>query len=338
MRKFHIEWNKKVQLVPLIFCRGFHRYARLKSQEKEPFTKDECWQSHVRFGLDRRHLHFCQQPQTSNAVVYAMSSGALLYEIARRCAMDKITNCKCGRHDWATELDPEMQQDQALVNPYEAADEFIWNGCADNVEMAHTYAKIFLAYDRMKDGSLVRRRRRRQMNRRNNQQQYPFYARQRRRVPRQAFGLNNNFRYARQTAERNVSEMEPDGVRKMMPMSQGQRLLKTLRMLNGHNYEAGLKIMEKNRKYTCKCHGVSGSCSQKVCFRQLQRLDSTDIQNAFRQHYLLNPVGTGLMAREFRYGLYMTVPVEDSDLVYTEHSPDYCEVDVEKGSFGTYGR
>nr|CAD7268405.1 unnamed protein product [Timema shepardi] len=91
----------------------------------------------------------------------------------------------------------------------------------------------------------------------------------------------------------------------------------------------------------CKCHGMSGSCSVRVCWRKLPQ---------FRQ------VGDSLAAR-FEGASHVKVVEKKrrrikklravsrdlkqpnkTDLVFLEESPDYCERNETLGILGTRGR
>lgn len=40
-------------------------------------------------------------------------------------------------------------------------------------------------------------------------------------------------------------------------------------IINLHNNEAGRRHLKSNMQIYCKCHGVSGSCNVKICWRKL---------------------------------------------------------------------
>ncbi|CAH8520305.1 unnamed protein product [Schistosoma rodhaini] len=116
-----------------------------------------------------------------------------------------------------------------------------------------------------------------------------------------------------------------------------------LRSLNRHNYLAGVVLMEANQKLVCKCHGVSGSCAQRVCFRQLRRIDTEIMQKALKMRYLAaKQVSEGkngeLIAKTFIGNGFIDEVVKPGELVFSEHSPDYCNVEPQRGSVGTRDR
>ncbi len=89
----------------------------------------------------------------------------------------------------------------------------------------------------------------------------------------------------------------------------------------------------------CKCHGVSGSCELKTCWRAMPsfRQVGSDLKEKFDgatevtekrigSRRILVPVN-----RQFKHHT-------EDDLVYLQASPDYCNPDPKTGSLGTTGR
>ncbi|GAB6022554.1 Protein Wnt-4 [Chamberlinius hualienensis] len=110
-------------------------------------------------------------------------------------------------------------------------------------------------------------------------------------------------------------------------------------MMNLHNNEAGRKILEQNMQIECKCHGVSGSCELKTCWKSMP---------SFRKvgEILKEKFDGATEVEERKVGSRRTLaPINsqyksptDVDLVYMDTSPDFCERDKRTGSLGTQGR
>ncbi|XP_038061751.1 protein Wnt-4-like [Patiria miniata] len=110
-------------------------------------------------------------------------------------------------------------------------------------------------------------------------------------------------------------------------------------LMNLHNNEAGRLAIEKNMRVECKCHGVSGSCEMKTCWRAMppfkeigtvlkEKFDGATevVQRRIGSRRQLVPVNENFK------------PHTESDLVYLVPSPDFCEEDLKMGSLGTHGR
>ncbi|XP_053626263.1 protein Wnt-2b-like [Cherax quadricarinatus] len=110
-------------------------------------------------------------------------------------------------------------------------------------------------------------------------------------------------------------------------------------LMNLHNNEAGRRAIRSEMELVCKCHGVSGSCSMRVCWRRmapfrnigdslLQRFEGASIVRFVkkRKRKKLRPLKRGFKRASRR------------DLVYLEESPDYCTRNEELGVLGTEGR
>ncbi|KAK6644537.1 hypothetical protein RUM43_000804 [Polyplax serrata] len=112
-----------------------------------------------------------------------------------------------------------------------------------------------------------------------------------------------------------------------------------LAAVNLQNNRAGRKIIEVSVKIQCKCHGVSGSCSIKICWKALPKF--LEIGERLQRKY-----GSSfeVVPRKFGPGRKLVSVSSGSafyngdDLVYTTKSPDYCLRDYKTGSLGTRGR
>nr|VZI39716.1 unnamed protein product [Spirometra erinaceieuropaei] len=240
------------------------------------------------------------------AVVYALASATLMFEVARRCAMNKVVGCECGTENWDIPPHPHMV-DEPLDTNGKAPIQYHWGGCADNIQVGREYTKAFLGVP--SDAPPTPRRI--PVEYRSN----PLFS-----VPVERLPMPLRLQPRKATNFKNV-----------------------MRTVNLHNYKVGIKIIEDTQKVRCKCQGVSGSCAQKICFRQLLRADSAQLQDVIRQRYMTAKhasveYGNLLIAKEFNYGSYVPRVVHHGELVFLEHSPDYCDRDPHLGSVGTHGR
>ena len=97
---------------------------------------------------------------------------------------------------------------------------------------------------------------------------------------------------------------------------------------------------------TCKCHGVSGSCAIKTCWKTLAdiRVIGARLQE---QHYQAavevasrkkTPSSVGGIGERQLVSANGKPAFCDDQLVYYSISPDYCLPDADLGSVGTRGR
>ncbi|XP_028341825.1 protein Wnt-4 isoform X1 [Physeter macrocephalus] len=110
-------------------------------------------------------------------------------------------------------------------------------------------------------------------------------------------------------------------------------------LMNLHNNEAGRKAILTHMRVECKCHGVSGSCEVKTCWRAVPpfRQVGHALKEKFDGATEVEPRRVGssraLVPRNAQFK-----PHTDEDLVYLEPSPDFCEQDTRSGVLGTRGR
>lgn len=110
-----------------------------------------------------------------------------------------------------------------------------------------------------------------------------------------------------------------------------------------HSLFFQIQILEENMKLECKCHGVSGSCTTKTCWTTLPKFRELGyiLKDKYNEAVQVEPVRASRNKRptflKIKKPLSYRKPM-DTDLVYIEKSPNYCEEDPVTGSVGTQGR
>ena len=96
--------------------------------------------------------------------------------------------------------------------------------------------------------------------------------------------------------------------------------------------------MKSHTILVCKCHGISGSCEYKTCFKTMAPFDVVGAYLRDKYHNVVKVTvdqsGDDLVSAD---GKNRLKPRRD-DLVFLEKSPDYCVPNSDTGSLGTTGR
>ncbi|XP_012275374.1 protein Wnt-11b-2 [Orussus abietinus] len=107
---------------------------------------------------------------------------------------------------------------------------------------------------------------------------------------------------------------------------------KLMHAVNMHNNRAGRRAVEQSLSLECKCHGVSGSCSLRTCWRGLSSSGPAIAGvRLFRRYSEAAEVKS-------KSGGRLPPLYHHDNLLYTTKSPDYCLPDKKRGSLGTIGR
>ncbi|VDO79339.1 unnamed protein product, partial [Soboliphyme baturini] len=109
--------------------------------------------------------------------------------------------------------------------------------------------------------------------------------------------------------------------------------------MNHHNNRVGRNLIAQVLETKCKCHGVSGSCNLKTCWKVLPPL--TRIGHILKNKYSRAAEVRALHDNSARFEfepVALMGRITSDDLVFIKKSPDYCTEDRRVGSFGTRGR
>ncbi|XP_055551013.1 protein Wnt-2 isoform X6 [Wyeomyia smithii] len=123
-------------------------------------------------------------------------------------------------------------------------------------------------------------------------------------------------------------------------------------LMNLHNNRVGRKIVKLMLRTDCKCHGVSGSCAMKTCWKSLPSFHAVGdiMMKKYRKAKLVQAIsvteksnGQLLQLVLKRRGKLQHTSVNSlkpkrMELVYLQPSPNYCDLDILSGILGTSGR
>lgn len=103
------------------------------------------------------------------------------------------------------------------------------------------------------------------------------------------------------------------------------------------------QTVSDNTKVRCKCHGVSGSCELKTCWKTLPHFQHVGqiLRDKFDSAVEVSFVRLGSSVTHLvPKNLPAAIPrsYSPTDLVYLEASPDFCDPDEQTGWSGTTGR
>ncbi|XP_017836974.1 protein Wnt-2 isoform X2 [Drosophila busckii] len=128
--------------------------------------------------------------------------------------------------------------------------------------------------------------------------------------------------------------------------------------MNLHNNRVGRTLVKKLLRTDCKCHGVSGSCVMKTCWKSLPpfRLLGDKLMQKYQKAKTVQAIkgkrGLRLVLSRRKHSRAAAaaaaaaaagqkpaiVAPKRLELIYLEASPNYCERSIQTGTLGTAGR
>ncbi|XP_008313492.1 protein Wnt-16 [Cynoglossus semilaevis] len=110
----------------------------------------------------------------------------------------------------------------------------------------------------------------------------------------------------------------------------------TLLAMNQHNTEAGRQAIDRTMATDCRCHGVSGSCAVKTCWRTMAPFERVGLY--LKDRYEHSVQVSDRSKRKTRRKEQRRPQVDKHQLIFFNKSPNYCLEDQRRGVAGTRGR
>ncbi|KAJ6219048.1 hypothetical protein RDWZM_004860 [Blomia tropicalis] len=111
-------------------------------------------------------------------------------------------------------------------------------------------------------------------------------------------------------------------------------------LVNLHNNEVGRRVIKSKMELICKCHGMSGSCTIKVCWRKMKpfREVGQDLSSRFDGATHVKVIESRKKRSRLRPAQKNVKKPSKRDLVFLEESPDFCFKNLTIGAEGTTDR
>ncbi|XP_050425968.1 protein Wnt-16-like isoform X2 [Adelges cooleyi] len=166
-------------------------------------------------------------------------------------------------------------------------------------------------------------------------------------------GCSDNLRFGLQFSRKFVDGSEPERPNNFKTTKQ-KRIWSSRFKMNLHNNEVGRQTVMSLMKMHCRCHGVSGSCELKTCWKFMPSFG--EIGKVLKQKYgkailinhnagessKKNSTVTTHRKRDTRAHKKKRskrpLLAEPKELVHIQKSPNYCKQDYRNGVLGTEGR
>ncbi|XP_031735596.1 protein Wnt-16 [Anarrhichthys ocellatus] len=110
----------------------------------------------------------------------------------------------------------------------------------------------------------------------------------------------------------------------------------TLSTMNQHNSETGRQAIVRTMATHCRCHGVSGSCAVKTCWKTVAAFEHVGAY--LKERYERSVQVSDRSRRKVRRKDQRRLPVDTHQLIFFNKSPNYCLADRRRGVAGTRGR
>ncbi|KAJ9580587.1 hypothetical protein L9F63_024238, partial [Diploptera punctata] len=154
-------------------------------------------------------------------------------------------------------------------------------------------------------------------------------------------GITDNLNYGVHFAQRFVDAPE----REKPPEGKSRKSWAMRMKMNLHNNEAGRQVVSGLMKMQCRCHGISGSCEVKTCWRTLPSFNEIGdtLKRKYREAVQVTPKSRKHQRRNGKLKLKPKSKrwqgaVKKGELIHIHKSPNYCVNDPQKGIPGTSGR